>query len=69
MKKTLTALLLCMLLCVFVVPAQAMILWEQLPVIGGETIVDQEFPDFPSYSTYLVNDVVVGGGEAVEFDV
>jgi hypothetical protein len=48
-------------LCLFVTPAQAVVLWEQLPDLTSNAVVDQEFPDYPLYSTYLVNDVVVGG--------
>lgn len=41
--------------------AQADILWEQAPDGSGTGVVDQEFSDFPTFSTYLVNDVTFAG--------
>jgi hypothetical protein len=47
-----------------VVPAQAgTILWNQGAFSSGSVaIVDQEFGDTPTFSTYIVNDVAVPGG-------
>lgn len=40
------------------------VLWEQLPTAdpGASAFVDQQFPDFADFSTYLVSDVTVSGG-------
>jgi hypothetical protein len=52
-----------LLLLVFaMVPVQAGILWQQLPNTSLSGTVDQEFPDFVTYSTYQVHDVTVGAG-------
>ena len=54
------ALLLLMLL---VLPLQAAVLWSQAPTgTNASAYIDQEFPDFPAFSTYQVADVTVGAG-------
>lgn len=40
-----------------IAPAEGTVLWEQLPDELGVGFVDQEFPDFADFSTYMVNDV------------
>ncbi len=55
------AFVMLLLLCA-AVPVQAAVLWEQLPLLGQTAHVDQEFPDFSTYSTYQVHDVSVGAG-------
>jgi hypothetical protein len=50
--------------------ASADILWDQSAIEFGVTAtVDQEFGDFPTYSSYMVNDVVAGAGGWVISDV
>lgn len=58
MRPVIAALL---LVCI-AAPAQAFILWEQLPVFGLTAYIDQEFPDDQEFSTYQVHDVTVGAG-------
>lgn len=36
------------------------ILWDQQPDGDQAAFVDQDFPDFPEFSTYLLNDVMFG---------
>jgi hypothetical protein len=40
------------------VSVQAIILWDQQPDPNGQGIIDQVFPDFPEFSSYMVSDVV-----------
>jgi hypothetical protein len=42
--------------------ARADVLWQQLPSNLGVSWINQEFSDFPTFSTYPVNDVAVGSG-------
>lgn len=41
--------------------AGAVVLWEQAPDTELTAVVDQEFPDFPDFSTYMVHDISVTG--------
>jgi hypothetical protein len=34
-------------------------LWEQLPIFSGAELVNQEFPDFPTFNAYMVDDINV----------
>jgi hypothetical protein len=45
-----------------IVPLQAGVLWYQAPNTSATAYIDQEFPDYSTYSTYQVHDVTVGAG-------
>ncbi len=45
-----------------IIPLQAGVLWYQAPNTSATAYVDQEFPDYSTYSTYQVHDVTVGAG-------
>ncbi len=38
------------------------VLWDQPLILDSTAFVDQNFPDFPDFSTFLVSDVVFGSG-------
>lgn len=46
--------------------AMAVVLWDQPPDPDNDAFVDQDFPDFPDFSTYLVNDVVFGSSVNID---
>ena len=42
------------------------VLWDQAPILDDvSSFVDQNFPDFPDFSTFLVSDVVFGSGVTI----
>ena len=41
------------------------ILWDQPLILDSTAFVDQNFSDFPDFSTFLVNDVVFGSGVTI----
>ncbi|MCL4209245.1 MAG: hypothetical protein HRU76_12925 [Phycisphaeraceae bacterium] len=45
--------------------AQADVLWHQAPNTGAAAYVDQEFSDFPTFSTYGVSDVTFGAAATI----
>jgi len=47
-------------------PAQAITLWDQQPDTNFTAIVDQVFPDEPTFSTYLVSDVVFASNVTID---
>jgi len=54
-------LILAALIC-SIVPLQAGVLWYQAPNTSVPAYVDQEFPDYSTFSTYQVHDVTVDPG-------
>jgi hypothetical protein len=45
--------------------ANADILWDQQANSGGSNFIDQQFSDFPTFSTYIVNDATFGSAVTV----
>jgi hypothetical protein len=62
MNRTIKGIGLSIALTAVAVPASAVTLWEQAVNTAGAGYVNQEFSDFPTFSTYSVVDVNTGPG-------
>lgn len=56
------------LLSAYSMGAQAVVLWDQPPDPGPgpDALIDQEFPDLPDFSTYIVSDVVFDAAVTID---
>lgn len=63
MKKT--AVLVGVAALGFASVASAQVVWDQQPDFSQAAFVDQQFGDFPTFSTYQVHDVVFGGATTI----